>query len=111
MEWVVNPKTIALNYLKSYFIFDVISTVPCLFTGQDNIGLYWFKLLRYLHFGDVLKLLNSYIEKALLRFGVDKQVVERFSTFINLVLYLVYVVHVLSCGWTLIGYITPGSWI
>ena len=64
-----------------------------------------------MHFGDVLKLLNSYIEKVMLRFGVDKQVVERFSSFINLVIYLIYIVHILSCGWTLIGYMTPGSWI
>ena len=26
-------------------------------------------------------------------------------------LYLIYVVHCLSCCWVFIGYITPGSWI
>lgn len=97
--------------MKTFFLIDVFSTFPCLIAGEGNISVYWCKIIRYLHLGDVLKLLNSYLERALLRIGVDKQVVERLSSFLNLILYLVYVVHILACGWTLIGYMYKGSWI
>jgi len=102
---------ISLALIKSFFIIDLISTFPCVIAGEDNIDVYWCKIIRFLHLGDVLKLLNSYLERTLLRFGVDKQVVERLSSFLNLILYLIYVVHILACGWTLIGYMYEGTWI
>jgi hypothetical protein len=63
------------------------------------------------HLGTFLKLLNLYLTKLFLRFGIDKQVIEKIFYFLVLVLYLVYVVHILACAWILIGYESPGSWI
>jgi Ion transport protein len=34
LEWIVDPRSIALNYVRSLFIFDVISTLPALVMGQ-----------------------------------------------------------------------------
>ena len=79
--------------------------------GEDNIGLYWFKILRYVHLSRFLQLLYLYLERIFLKIGIDKQIVDRLFYFITLILYLMYVVHFLACGWTLIGYLTPGSWI
>lgn len=41
-------KSIAFNYLQTYFIFDVLATMPCLFSGE-NRDLYPFKGVRLIH--------------------------------------------------------------
>jgi hypothetical protein len=43
---------IAINYLKGYFVFDVLATIPCLFSGE-NRDLYPFKVIRIVHFGRI----------------------------------------------------------
>lgn len=111
LDWIVMPKEIAKNYLRSTFCLDLLSTLPSLIMGQENYQMYWFKLLRFVHMSTFLKLLNIYLSKILLRFGVDKQVVDKLFYFLVLVLYLIFVVHILSCAWVLIGYESPGSWI
>jgi len=40
-------KEAALNYLRSYFIVDALSILPCLFTWEGNTSLYAFKLIRF----------------------------------------------------------------
>jgi hypothetical protein len=54
---------IAINYLKGYFVFDVLATMPCLFSGE-NRDLYPFKAIRIVHFGrisDPIYLILGYI--------------------------------------------------
>ena len=41
-------KQIANNYLLGYFIFDVVGTMPCLFTNE-SINFYYLKLFRIVH--------------------------------------------------------------
>ena len=41
-------KQIANNYLLGYFIFDVVGTMPCLFTNE-SITFYYLKLFRIVH--------------------------------------------------------------
>lgn len=112
LEWIVDPIDIAINYSRSSLLFDVLSTLPCIVLNvQSESWVYWLKLLRFVHFGKFLKLMDLYFQKMLLRIGIDKQAVERTIYFITLILYLVYVIHILSCSWTLIGYMSEGSWI
>ena len=47
-EIVVDRKRIAFRYLKTFFLFDTISTLPSLFSGQ-NTRVYFLKLLRFVH--------------------------------------------------------------
>lgn len=44
--------SIAENYVRSYFIFDVIATVPPLLNVNDseNFSLYWLKCFKIVHF-------------------------------------------------------------
>ena len=51
-------KEISLNYLKFYFIFDVLATVPPMATGQQNISVNFLKFLRLVHFADMFKPFN-----------------------------------------------------
>ena len=41
-------KSIAFNYIQTYFVFDVLATMPCLFSGE-NRDLYPFKSVRLVH--------------------------------------------------------------
>jgi len=46
----VTNKTIALNYMSSYFIFDLLSCIPGLITSEQHNGkhwIYWLKMCRY----------------------------------------------------------------
>lgn len=40
------------NYIKTYFVFDVVATVPCLLNvdGSENFSLYFLKCFRIVHF-------------------------------------------------------------
>lgn len=46
---------IATNYLKFYFIFDILATVPPMATGQKNVLVNFLKFLRLVHFQDMFK--------------------------------------------------------
>jgi hypothetical protein len=71
IEWKDSLKDIAKAYLKSFFIFDVISTLPTLITNQ-NPTYYWFKLVRYVHFRKFLHLINHYLQKVFVKIGIGK---------------------------------------
>lgn len=49
IEWKFELKAIAKAYLKSFFLIDILSTIPTLITYED-ISYYSFKLLRYAYF-------------------------------------------------------------
>jgi len=39
-------RIIAYNYITTYFLIDVLATVPCIITEEKNLNYYPFKLLR-----------------------------------------------------------------
>ena len=57
---ITRRKKIAFRYLTTYFIFDIVSTVPSLVTGQKSI--YAFKLLRFVHFNRLFVQLDFVID-------------------------------------------------
>ncbi len=54
IEWKMALGDIAKAYIKSYFVFDVLSTFPCLFTLEEQ-RFYKLKLLRFVHFRKFLQ--------------------------------------------------------
>ena len=42
------------NYIKTYFVFDVVATVPCLLNAE-NFSLYFLKCFRIVHFFRISK--------------------------------------------------------
>jgi len=107
LEWVEQPKDIAVTYLKSYFFIDVLTTIPPMIMQQIDISseLYWLKILRFVHFGNFLAIVKRKMHSFLFKVGLDGQQITRFIYFIILMLYLVYVIHVLSCFWVLLGFL------
>ena len=49
-EYVDSHKRIIINYLSTYFVFDMISCTPGLFTAEGYSSLYFMKIFRYVQF-------------------------------------------------------------
>ena len=49
-ELITEHKLIIINYLSTYFFFDLISWTPGLFTGEGVSGVYFMKIFRYVQF-------------------------------------------------------------
>ena len=73
---------IAKAYLKSYFIFDVISTIPCLVTLEKQ-RYYQLKLFRFVHFRKFLQQINDLLQMIFNKIGLNKQVIERIFYFMT----------------------------
>lgn len=72
--WITSFKLIAFNYLKTFFLFDIVSTLPGLINGQQS-KYYAFKIIRYTHLKRLLTVLSQNLYKAFNRCGLSKQVV------------------------------------
>lgn len=48
-------QTISVNYLTSYFIFDVIGTIPNLIFFKEGFKYYYLKVFRLIHFMRLIK--------------------------------------------------------
>lgn len=50
-------QSISMNYIQTYFFFDVLGTVPCLMNanGSENFQLYFLKCFRIVHFFRIAK--------------------------------------------------------
>ena len=46
------PK-ISKAYLKGFFIFDVLATIPPMWMMQNDRTINWFKFLRFVHINDM----------------------------------------------------------
>ena len=100
-----------LNYARGSFIFDVLSTLPTLLTGETDENLYWLKLIRIFHVRQVYGSLSDLVRAVLTRMGLNKGNVEKTSFIINLIIYMFSAIHILGCAWIYIGTTTKCSWM
>lgn len=114
--------TIACNYIKTWFLIDLISIIPFNFIFEDgkNFGkLAWFtrfnklyKLVRLLKMFRLFKAIwdRSKISKYLVKFFRISSALERLS-FFSLIFMLL--IHNCTCLWYMIGDMdsSPDSWI
>jgi len=113
---VTNSKYTILNYLSGYFLFDFIISLPldiiyyCTYSAYDNFYYFikWVSILR------IVKLFSkeynmNFIEKMLKKFLTDIEVI-RASIFV--LMFFIFV-HVMTCLWITVGYISTDnqSWI
>lgn len=110
IEWKYSLKEIGKSYIKSFFVFDCLSTIPTLVTYEDP-NYYRFKALRYVRFFGLLKHINDILQKIFNRMGLNKQLIERIFYFFKLMLNLLFIIHILACIWCYIGRIGKGTWI
>ena len=62
-ELITDLKQIWMNYLSSFFIFDILSIFPGLITGEAYYQIYYLKVLRYVQFTRLIDLLGVAINR------------------------------------------------
>lgn len=95
-------KNIALSYIFSTFIFDVVATMPGLFQYHGDLSYYWLKCFRLVHFYRINGPL-VYIMEWLYLNATKNERAERIG-FFSLLLYVFYLVHCLACIWISLGF-------
>lgn len=93
-------QTIAQNYLTGFFVFDVVSTIPCLFTGE-TIDYYKLKALRIVHVTRLTTPLILLLTMALQKYSKKRQ--NDLTGFASLIFYVIYVSHLMACCWLYLG--------
>lgn len=95
---IFNRKEIAVRYLKSWFIIDLISAVPVCAIGKvitiGRLG----KLLGFLRINRLLKLLK--VRKTLHKLGGQK-INPSILRLILLVFWILMAAHIIGCAWIL----------
>ncbi len=89
--------TIADNYIRSgNFFFDVAATLPGICNHQ-NYNTYFLKSFRLVHFFRITKPLEILLDILLAKFSKKRQ--NDLTSFCCLILYVIYISHVLACVW------------
>lgn len=91
-------------------LVDILSTMPCLFTSEDD-SYYYLKILRMTHARGAYQALSDMIKVILSKMGASKGSVEKMSYIINLLIYLFSAIHILCCIWIYVGKTTECSWL
>jgi voltage-gated potassium channel Kch len=99
---VTNRKKIALHYLTTFFIVDLIGSVPGFLTGESFKELYILKIARFVNLQRFLVHSNYLLS----RFKIFLAVVG-----IKLVIFLILLVHIFGWAWIYLGYSSNKGWI
>ena len=92
---------IARGYLLSYFIFDVVGTVPELLFFSEGLKFYPLKCARVVHCARLTKPLEILLGYLLSKYSKKRQ--SDLTRFAALILMVVYVSHVMACIWLWLG--------
>lgn len=77
-------------------------TVPTLVTNE-NLDYYPLKLVRYVHWDRLFKILNIILDKILQITGYNKSKMQDMLGLISLFVFISFASHVLACFWLLLG--------
>jgi hypothetical protein len=94
-------QTISVNYLTSYFIFDVVGTIPNLIIFEEGFRFYYLKVFRLIHFMRLVKPLELLLGCILQKHSKKRQ--NDLTSFCSLILGVIYVSHVMGCIWLWLG--------
>ena len=97
---------IARRYFFTFFLFDVIATLPSLCSYQES-SIYFLKLLRFVRLAHVVAPITAIVE----RLNIDKMLKRQMKAFIRLMIILFSIIHILAWLWVFIGRHQSNSWI
>ena len=102
----------AFRYLTGGFIFEILSVLPWLVTGESYQYVYLFKLLRYLQYFRLFYHIQFGLEKLrLMLFSIDKKTVENIVIWIQTAVSALFFIHVVAWLWIFIGRNHSNGWI
>ena len=99
---------IAKAYLKGYFIFDVMATIPPMVTMQKNSSINLFKFLRFVHIGEMFTPFKKLIDW-IMNGAIAKKRSDMFQLIVLFSAALLFG-HIMACSWVALG-TQPNGWI
>jgi hypothetical protein len=106
VKLVTHPFKIAKRYILSFFLFDIISTLPTLFTFQME-SIYFLKMFRFVRLAHIISPLLQVLEMI----NIDKLMTRQLKAFTRLMVIMFSAIHILAWWWVYIGRHVNGSWI
>lgn len=106
VKLVTHPFKIAKRYILTFFIFDIIATLPTLFSFQED-SVYFLKMFRVVRLAHIV----SPVHQVLDIINIDKMLKRQLKAFSRLMIILFSAIHILACFWVFIGRKNEGSWI
>jgi CRP-like cAMP-binding protein len=111
--WIIDPHEIAMNYLKGWFLIDLISTLPfnviSMFTTVNNSVLILFQLAKFMRLFWLFKMkrLAKAAEKFEDYLGLSPSLVKVVVLFVK----VYFIVHWMACIWWGVSRpISPRPW-
>ena len=102
-------KVIARNYLKGWFIFDFLATVPPMIFLEQNFYINCLKLLRFCHLGQIYAPFRRILRR-LFPNDIQKQIEVKYSI-LSLFISFCLFGHVMACAWIIIASWSEDSFI
>ena len=93
--------SISKAYLKSYFIFDVLATVPPMVTLQQNRSVNLLKFLRFVHIGQMFTPFQKLIDCCMTN-TIAKKRSDMFQLIVLFSAALLFG-HIAACAWVAVG--------
>lgn len=93
-----------MNYLRTYFIFDLIGTVPEMVLFDEGITWYPLKLFRFVHVYRLHKPFSLLMKRLLSKYSKKRQ--NDLITFMILILMVIYISHIHACFWLWLGFLS-----
>jgi hypothetical protein len=111
-ELITNQSQIMKNYFGSFFIIDVLGTLPSLLTAELFSEVYYFKILRYWRVRMIFVHLRFVISKLEdTSFRMSKKTISDVIKLTECLSALVLLIHVCGCIWIFMGSRYEEGWI
>ena len=106
--------TFFLYFRSLKFYADIIGTFPTLiflYFGWIYPKTYYFKIVRIYELKTISDTISRFVTKCKEQKDSRKQLLSTLQYFINLLIYLIFAIHLIACCWLYFGERIPGSWI
>ena len=105
---IVDEPTLKLTskaYLKGWFLFDFVATIPGLIVYFMPNGRSWYYLLNYLRIIRLRKFTTAYalLVKYHLPINTTKHMIRKYESVFAIILYYIMFVHWATCFWISMG--------
>ncbi len=104
-------KLITVEYIRTNFIFDILSCVPLIVTRESVIWLYPFKIFRVTKMSRIIDFIMMWSQLLKDRYQRYQITIDNMYKTMTTVVSLIFFLHLMACAWIAIGLIqhTPDS--
>ena len=101
---VLTNRQIAWNYMKGYFMADLLSCLPGLITLETNNGSTWIYKLKLLRYFQLTRTFNQFETQLTERLkGTKQHMLENIKMVFIVIFRFVLLFHIFACVWIILG--------